>query len=187
MRIRNLVAMVGVLAFSAQAVAEEGELNKVNEPVKEAAATAGSEAGVKKSKDGYGAAGCGLGSLLFSPSNGFMQVFAATTNGSSGSQTFGISSGTSNCDGAGYQPGSTAAYIQTNRAALAKDSARGRGATITGLSELAGCSSARAVGRSLKKNFTQAFPGVAASDTEISQSVIQTLKSDRSLACKHLG
>jgi len=46
--------------------------------------------------DSFGMAGCGLGSMLIQ-SNGKEQIFVATTNGSSGSQTFGITSGTSNC------------------------------------------------------------------------------------------
>ena len=45
----------------------------------------------------YGAAGCGLGSVVFGAKTGFVQVFAATTNGTSGNQTSGITSGTSNC------------------------------------------------------------------------------------------
>ena len=44
----------------------------------------------------YGMAGCGLGSVVISD-DGFLQVFAATTNGTSYSQSFGITSGTSNC------------------------------------------------------------------------------------------
>ena len=45
---------------------------------------------------GYKSAGCGLGSMIIKD-DGFVQVFAATTNATSGSQTFGITSGTSNC------------------------------------------------------------------------------------------
>src|SRR3954469_2639303 len=46
----------------------------------------------------YGMAGCGLGSLIFGPVNSpGAQILAATTNSTFGSQTFGITSGTSNC------------------------------------------------------------------------------------------
>src|SRR5262245_3666530 len=46
----------------------------------------------------YGMAGCGLGSLLFGKDNTkLMQVLAGIINATGGSQTFGISSGTSNC------------------------------------------------------------------------------------------
>lgn len=166
---------------------EEGTtLQNVNKPVKEAASEVQTEAGMKKDSGGYGSAGCGLGSMLFSPSNGFTQVFAATTNGTSGTQTFGISSGTSNCDASGYQAGSTAAYIQTNRAALAKDSARGKGATIAGLSDLAGCKSPKAVGAKLQKNFKRIFASASSTDQQVSDSMISVLKNDKSLACTHV-
>ena len=48
----------------------------------------------------YNMAGCGLGSIVIS-SDGFVQIFAATTNGSTANQTFGITSGTSNCTKSG--------------------------------------------------------------------------------------
>ena len=43
----------------------------------------------------YGMAGCGLGSMLFG--DGGLQTSAATTNGIVANQSFGITSGTSNC------------------------------------------------------------------------------------------
>jgi hypothetical protein len=164
-----------------------GAVGGVNEPIKEAAADAEKELDMKHAKGGYGSAGCGLGSLLFEPSNSFTQIFAATTNGTAWTQTFGITSGTSNCDAAGYQPGSAAAFIQTNRSALAKDISRGKGATITGLTDLAGCRDARAVGKTLQKNFGAIFPSAAASDQDVSNSMLQVLKGDHSLACTNLA
>src|SRR4051812_6327755 len=47
---------------------------------------------------GYGLAGCGLGSVVFGPKPGMVQVAAATTNNYIVPQTFAISSATSNCD-----------------------------------------------------------------------------------------
>ncbi|MDD2849895.1 MAG: DUF3015 family protein, partial [Desulfuromonadaceae bacterium] len=44
--------------------------------------------------------GCGLGTLLWenkADNSVLLQVLQATTNGTSGNQTFGITSGTSNC------------------------------------------------------------------------------------------
>jgi hypothetical protein len=170
----------------AAAGGEESSVDKVNEPVKEATNEVQEEMKMKDAQTGYGSAGCGLGSLLFQPGNGFTQVFAATTNGTSLNQSFGITSGTSNCDAAGYQPGSTAAFIQTNRSALAKDISRGKGATIAGLSDLAGCADSKAVGKKLQKNFGQIFPAASISDREVSESVVRVLKSDESLSCTNL-
>ena len=137
--------------------------------------------------DGYGNAGCGLGSILFEPSNGFVQIFAATTNGSSGNQTFAISSGTSNCEGTAATAASAKAFVETNRAAIAKDIARGRGETLASLTELAGCTEANAVGRTLQKNFKQIFPTSRVTDGQVSDRVLDVLRSDAALACQNLG
>jgi hypothetical protein len=134
----------------------------------------------------YGSAGCGLGSLIFEPSNGFTQVFAATTNGTFGTQTFGITSGTSNCAGGSGGSASAKAFVETNRAALAKDIARGSGETIDSLSKLAGCREAHAVGSSLQRRFDQIFADVAASDSQVGETVLQALRTDGSLACSAL-
>ena len=133
--------------------------------------------------EGYGAAGCGLGSLVFEPSSGFTQIFAATTNGTFGSQTFGITSGTSNCADTGGGSASARAFVETNRVALAKDIARGSGETIDSLSRLAGCRASSAVGVSLQQRFDHIFADVAASDAQVGDNVVQALRDDRSLAC----
>jgi hypothetical protein len=136
---------------------------------------------------GYGPAGCGLGSILFVPDSGFTQVFAATTNGSFGTQTFGITSGTSNCDEPEAGAEGARAFVETNRAALAKDIARGRGETITALTRLGGCAEASHVGTSLQQRFAQIFPSAARSDREVSRAVIDLLRSEASLHCAALG
>ena len=135
----------------------------------------------------YGPAGCGLGSMIFEPNSGFTQIFAATTNGTSANQTFAISTGTSNCADTGGGSASAKAFVQTNRAALSKDIARGHGETLTSLTELAGCGNADAVGRTLQKNFKQIFPTAQTSDTQVSDSVMSVLKSDQTLACGNLA
>ena len=135
---------------------------------------------------GYGPAGCGLGSLIFEPNSGFTQIFAATTNGTFGSQTFGISSGTSNCADTGGGSASAKSFAETNRTALAKDIARGRGETIESLSRLGGCGDAGAVGASLQRNFDKVFPSATMSDGDVGSSVVNALRSDASLQCNSL-
>jgi hypothetical protein len=139
----------------------------------------------------YGPAGCGLGSLIFEPNSGFTQVFAATTNGTFGTQTFGITSGTSNCAGRSGGSASAKAFVETNRVALARDIARGQGETIDSLSRLAGCRASGAVGSSLQRRLDQIFTDAAASDTaisdkQLSENVIEALRSDAALACSAL-
>ena len=134
----------------------------------------------------YGSAGCGLGSLLFEPSTGFTQVLAATTNGTSGNQTFGITSGTSNCDSGPGSSASAKAFVQTNRSAMAKDIARGKGETISNLSARAGCRDSVAVGSKLQREFKTIFPSAGVTDAQVSDKVVSVLKSEQSLSCSNL-
>jgi hypothetical protein len=135
----------------------------------------------------YGTAGCGLGSMLFGPGTGITQIFAATTNGSTYTQTFGISSGTSNCDASAPSVKSAKVYVETNRAALAKDIARGKGETLNGLAELGGCKDSRKVGTKLQSQFKTIFPSAQTSDAQVSNTVVDMLASDATLGCGNLS
>jgi len=134
--------------------------------------------------DAYGAAGCGLGSIVIGNKPGFMQVLAATTNGTSGSQTFGITSGTSNCADTGGGAKSAQNFVETNREALAKDIARGQGETIASLSALAGCQGA--VGTTLQADFGKIFTKASLTDKHVSSNVVDVLKAHGELSCKKL-
>ncbi len=87
--------------------------------------------------------GCGLGTMLFK-NNGddstLIQTFQATTNGIFGNQTFGITTGTSECK----QPSKFASndrineFVLANMDNLAKDIAMGKGETLDAFAELMG-------------------------------------------------
>jgi len=134
----------------------------------------------------YGTAGCGLGAIVFKDKPGFIQVVAATLNGSSGNQTFAISTGTSGCGKSEPAPAAAAAFIETNREAFAKDAARGQGETISNLSTLAGCSDAAAVGTVLQSEFSSIFTDASAADTAVSKGALSTLRAHGELGCKKL-
>ncbi|MCK5883363.1 MAG: DUF3015 family protein [Bacteriovoracaceae bacterium] len=116
----------------------------------------------------YGTAGCGLGSIVIGDKPGFMQVSAATTNGTSGSQTFGITSGTSNC--ASGASGNTAAFIQANKASLANDIARGTGETLNSLTAMYGCDD-KQIGKVLQQNYNTIFPSSTTPASKIDSSI----------------
>ncbi len=126
---------------------------------------------------GYGAAGCGLGSMVFGSQKGLIQVLAATTNGTSWTQTFGISSGTSNCGGGGAAP-TVNAYIEANREALANDVARGKGEALNGLTQLVGCANNAKVGPVLQRNYKQIFPGNQVSAAQIEATITPMIKGN---------
>jgi hypothetical protein len=132
----------------------------------------------------YGTAGCGLGSVLFGAKPGFIQVLAATTNGTFGNQTFGITSGTLNCGPSA--PSGTIAYVEANRQQLAKEIARGSGETIDGLATVAGCGDSRVVGARLQSQYKSIFAAAALTDEQVGQNVVTVLKGDRSLRCSKL-
>src|SRR5438105_1036969 len=87
-------------------------------------------------------AGCGLGYLLLSNKDNtkVTQVLGATTNGTFGTQTFGISSGTSGCteDGAVKFAKETEVYAEVNLPNLRHDMARGDGEYLTAFATLVG-------------------------------------------------
>lgn len=135
----------------------------------------------------YGTAGCGLGSVLFGDSPGIVQVLAATTNGTFWTQTFGITSGTSNCVNTSGSAATARAFVETNREAISKDIARGSGETLSGLTEVAGCKDAQAVGRTLQREFKTIFPSEKASDIEVGDAVVKTLRQHKDLQCSSLS
>jgi hypothetical protein len=115
----------------------------------------------------YGEAGCGLGSIVMGKDGN--QILAATTNSSSYTNYFGITSGTSNCTDSGSVSAGKEIpmFIDVNKMALAKDAARGEGETLTGLAKLMGCDS-KILGQSMKSNYNQIFL-----DTNMDSELIQ--------------
>jgi hypothetical protein len=135
---------------------------------------------------GYGAAGCGLGSIVFGNQPGMMQDHAATTNGTFGSQTFGITFGTSNCNTAVVGTSTAKAFIETNREAFAKDVSRGSGETIESLTSIAGCSDSKLVGAALQAKFKAVFPRSGVADQQVSANAVAVLQADKTLSCSKL-
>jgi hypothetical protein len=135
-----------------------------------------------KGTGAYGAAGCGLGSLVFGNQPGAVQILAATTNGTFGSQTFGITTGTSNCGG-GLMAMGTKNFVEANREVLAKDISRGQGEAIGALTVINACQDSAKVGAALQKNFSAIFPTENATSDEVTRAILQTLHSDATLGC----
>lgn len=130
----------------------------------------------------YGSAGCGLGAMAFKDQPGAIQIVAATLNGISGNQTFGITSGTSNC-GPGLFAEGTRSFVEANREVLAKDVARGDGESIAALAHINGCADQRAVGAALQRRFGDIFPSVGASDLAVTEAILRALHEDPALGC----
>ena len=106
--------------------------------------------------------GCGLGSMAWRGQSGIVpQVLAVTTNGFFGTQTFGISTGTSGCDPNGRVTGGTrkmlVQFIGNNLEQYAFDASRGQGETISTIAGILGIEEER-VALASKENFAKIFP-----------------------------
>ena len=88
--------------------------------------------------------GCGLGKLAWGDYKNQKsiapQIMMATTNGTFGSQTFGISSGTSGCtnDGSVMAQHKTTLFAELNFEDLSQEMAQGRGEHLASLATLMG-------------------------------------------------
>ena len=104
----------------------------------------GSQAGLAMAANPDTGPGCGLGKLAWADYKGQKeiapQVMMATTNGTFGSQTFGISSGTSGCtnDGKIMSEHKTTMFASLNFDALTAEMAQGQGEHLASLATLMG-------------------------------------------------
>ncbi|OVE79890.1 hypothetical protein BVY02_02045 [bacterium J17] len=130
---------------------------------------------------------CGWGSKVFAGQSGVIpQVLAATTNGTSGNQTFAISSGTSGCTQNGVVKSSwkTAMFVDGNKTKLAKDMSAGQGETLDSLANLLGVedSDKPAFFELAKSNFSEIYKNEAVSTDDVLASLKTALDADQDLA-----
>ena len=104
--------------------------------------------------------GCGLGSLIIKDqSTSVLQALAATTNGTSGNQTFGITSGTSNCN----KPSDFVSndklnkFVEENMDELALDISAGHGETLSTVAKLMNVENNVEFSAKLQSNFTSIY------------------------------
>jgi hypothetical protein len=129
---------------------------------------------------------CGWGAKLFDGQSGVVpQVLAVTTNGTSGNQTFGITTGTSGCtqDGVVKSSWKTAMFIDGNKDRLARDMSIGNGETLDSLAHLIGVreEDRATFNRVVQANVSMIFPsGSTTGDSVV--ALKQVLRSDRELS-----
>jgi len=129
---------------------------------------------------------CGWGSKLMDGQSGIgPQVLGATTNGTSGNQTFGITSGTSGCtqDGVVNSSWKTAMFIDGNKSKLARDMSTGSGETLESLANLIGVQEQdkAAFFRATKDNFARIFPSADPTTGQVVASLKQVLSKNEQL------
>ena len=135
---------------------------------------------------GHGPAGCGLGTeVIFKQANEWHEhVLAATTNGTSGNQTFGMTSGTLGCESANGPLADARLFIDGNVEQLAADTAAGAGETLDALAEVIGIQQADKAHfqAHLQSNFSQIFSSAEVQSGEIYDALVTLLKQDETLS-----
>jgi len=120
--------------------------------------------------------GCGLGSVVIKdPNSTVLYSSAATSNGTSGNQTFGITSGTSNCD----QPKSFVSndklnqFVNENMDELAMDISAGEGEILSTVAKLMNVENSEVFAAKLQANFSEIY----SNDNVTSAQVIDSIAS----------
>ena len=103
--------------------------------------------------------GCGLGSqIINNDSSAVMLALQATTNGTSGNQTFGITSGTSGCQKTKLVMNDRAAeFVAANMDQLSREIAVGQGESVDTLAELLGATDKSAFALALQSNYNSIY------------------------------
>ncbi|MGC9422603.1 MULTISPECIES: DUF3015 domain-containing protein [Vibrio] len=131
--------------------------------------------------------GCGLGTMIFDGQQGkVFKVLGATTNGTSGNQTFGITFGTLGCDGTGTIDSAQklALFIDGNLDNLARDIARGEGETLATLAEVWGIQEAdkATFNHMAKENFAHVFESENVTSQQVFANLNTLVAQDPALA-----
>lgn len=125
--------------------------------------------------------GCGLGSMAWRGQSGMApQIFAVTTNGTFGNQTFGITFGTSGCDPNGRVSGGTQRmvfnFIENNMEQYALDASRGEGETLDTLAGMLNVDK-EAFAKKSQQNFASIFPDSNVDAIYVTQQIFAMLKA----------
>lgn len=119
--------------------------------------------------------GCGLGSMIIKDdSTAIMLALQATTNGSA-SQTFGITSGTSNCKKTKFVMNERAEeFVASNMDTLAKEIAMGHGETLDTLAELLSVEDKATFAAALQENYTAIYSSQKVEMSDVLDNIATT-------------
>jgi len=127
--------------------------------------------------------GCGVGAMIWKGQSGIApHVLAATTNGTFGNQTFGMTTGTLGCQ-TNESVQSMAMYMDSNIDKVARDISRGSGENLDTLAVLLGVDAEdrETFNTVLKNNFATIFPNSNTTSGEAVDSIVSLLEQNESL------
>lgn len=135
---------------------------------------------------GYADAGCGLGSMIFSKNTIVSQTTAWTTNMVWANQTFGITTGTSNCTANGWvkEDRKEKYFAEANFGSLSVEMARGQGDSLQAFAQVLGCSddSVSEFGRMTREKYNQIFTSEKTTSMEMLDQVKEQISLHPQLA-----
>jgi hypothetical protein len=120
--------------------------------------------------------GCGLGSMIIKDdSTAVMLALQATTNGTSGNQTFGITSGTSGCEKTKFVMNERAQeFVASNMDILAKEISVGHGESIDTLAELLDVKDTATFSASLQSNYNSIYTSKSVKMADVLDNISTT-------------
>lgn len=133
-----------------------------------------------------GGPGCGWGNLLLEGKSGMIPHFgAATTNGTSGNGSFGMTSGTNGCsvDGALTYGGNSLVWFDNVLDEYSTDVAQGQGETLQAVAVMIGVEQQDRdqFGKLMHENFATLFPNTDVSSQEVMDSMLKLMSNDPTL------
>lgn len=138
---------------------------------------------------GYGAAGCGLGSMLFEGKNEwYEQVLAATTNATLANQTFGITFGSLNCDAnkLALKSERAKAFVAANKNSVVNELAAGQGESVAVLANIYNCSNSSEFASVMKANYGKVVSSEELSTEQIVENM-DTVVRESNICDANLG
>ena len=127
--------------------------------------------------------GCGVGAMIWKGQSGVApHVLAATTNGTFGNQTLGMTTGTLGCQ-TNESVQSMAMYMNSNIDKVARDMSRGSGENLETLAVLLNVEAEDrdTFNKVLQNNFATIFPNSDTTSGEAVDTIVSLLEQNKSL------
>ena len=129
--------------------------------------------------------GCGWGAMAFEGKNGTAShVLAATTNGTFGNQTFGMTSGTAGCNTSQkITIAQLNQFLDSNLDKVAYDMSKGQGEALESLAVLIGIQAKDKTSffNATKANFDRIFSASDVTRSQVVDSLVAVMREDENL------
>jgi len=121
--------------------------------------------------------GCGLGGMIIkNPNNAIMYALQAITNGTSGNQTFGITSGTLECKKTKFVMNERASeFVASNMDTLAKEISVGHGESLDTLAELLKVEDKVTFATALQANYNKIYSSKSVKMADVLDNISTTV------------